>query len=216
MDSHKRWRLLFVGRMDKLKGGQVLIEALPTIRSGVDRNIELAFVGDGPDRNRWQRAAAKVESESQGIHIEFKGWLEKSKVTLAYAESDLLVVPSVWPEPCGVVGVEAGLYGIPAVAFRVGGIPDWLHSGENGFLAPGTPPTTAGLADAVVRALAPENYQRLCAGARKLALGWTLERHCDEFDLLVKKVIHASYTSAELVANKTPAAIAEDMERQAL
>jgi glycosyltransferase involved in cell wall biosynthesis len=199
-DSDKSRRLLFAGRMDRLKGGQILIEALPAIRAGTGRDIQLTFVGDGPERSLWEKIAKKIGAASPGIHIEFKGWLDRVNIARAYAEADLLVVPSLWPEPCGVVGVEAALYAVPAVAFAVGGIPDWLHSGENGFLAPADPPTAFGLADAAVRALDPLHHERLCTGARKLALRWTLERHCNEFDLLVARVMQvAAPSSAESV-----------------
>jgi glycosyltransferase involved in cell wall biosynthesis len=207
------WRLLFVGRMDRLKGGEILLDGLPAIRAGVDRDVELVFVGDGPDRKTWRRKAEQIQSTTSGIRIEFKGWLEKSQVAQAYAEADLLVVPSLWPEPCGVVGVEAGLYSVPSVAFRVGGIPDWLHPGENGFLAPGDPPTAGGLAAAAVRALDPKVHPDLCEGARKLAQSWTLELHCDEFDLLVEKVIRGSFASAGSTSGETPASVSADAER---
>ncbi len=191
-DSQERWQLLFVGRMDNLKGGLLLMDALAEIRSGVDREVELVFAGDGPERKRWERRASQVRSASNGIHVTFKGWLDKTMLNLAISQADLLVVPSLWPEPCGVVGVEAGLYSIPAAAFSVGGIPEWLKDGENGYLAPGNPATPSGIASAVVRTLAPENYERLCAGARRLALNWTLERHCEAFDRLVEKVVKTS------------------------
>lgn len=206
-EATQSWRLLFVGRMDRLKGGQILIEALPAIRAGADRDVELTFVGDGPERKRWERHARRILGASPGIHINFAGWLERSKVAQAYAQADLLVVPSLWPEPCGVVGVEAGLYGVPSVAFRVGGIPDWLHSGENGFLAPGDPPTAAGLAQAVVRALDPKIHPALCDGARTLAQSWTLDWHCNEFDLLVEKVIRGGFTNVGSVANEKASAV---------
>ena len=60
------------------------------------------------------------------------------------ASADLLVVPSLWPEPFGLVGLEGARSRLPAAAFAVGGIPDWLRSGVNGYLAPGDPPTPAG------------------------------------------------------------------------
>jgi glycosyltransferase involved in cell wall biosynthesis len=207
-------RLLFVGRMDRLKGGEILLEALLAIRAGIDRDVELVFVSDGPERKAWQRKAEQIQSAVPGIRVTFAGWLEKPQVAQAYAEADLLVVPSLWPEPCGVVGVEAGLYGVPSVAFRVGGIPDWLHSGENGFLAPGDPPTAAGLAEAVVRALDPNIHPILCNGARKLAQSWTMDWHCNEFDLLVEKVIQASFTNVRSATNGTANAVSADAESQ--
>ena len=61
------------------------------------------------------------------------------------AQSDLLVLPSLWPEPFALVGLEAARHRLPVAAYAVGGIPDWLTSGENGYLAPGDPPTVDGL-----------------------------------------------------------------------
>ncbi|HLY28834.1 MAG TPA: glycosyltransferase family 4 protein, partial [Aggregatilineales bacterium] len=206
-DAESVWRLLFVGRMDRLKGGDVLLEALPAVWAGTHREVELVFVGDGPDRNAWQRKAEQIQSVTPGIRIVFTGWLEKSKVGEAYAQADLLVVPSLWPEPCGVVGVEAGLHSVPSVAFRVGGIPDWLHSGKNGFLAPGDPPTAAGLAAAIAQALDPDVHPALCEGARKMAQSWTLDWHCDEFDRLVEKVLQGGFKNVGSISSEPAIAV---------
>ena len=93
---------------------------------------------------------------------------------------DLLAVPSLWPEPFGLVGLEAGCVGLPSVGFAVGGIPDWLIPGETGELAPGDPPTAEGLADAVVRALAdPIHLGRLRRGAWEMSRRFTLTKHLD-------------------------------------
>ena len=99
-------------------------------------------------------------------------------------EADLLVVPSVWPEPFGLVGPEAGLHGVPAAGFAVGGIPEWLQDGVNGCLAPGDPPTTAGLADAIVRCLAdPDTHRRLRQEAVRCAQRFSMTRHLAELEL---------------------------------
>ena len=102
--------------------------------------------------------------------VEFAGWLNTEKKLDLLREADLIAVPSLWPEPFGLVGIEAGCYGVPAVGFAVGGIPDWLIPGQTGELAPGDPPTAAGLSEAIVRALAdPSHYRRLSAGAWEMA-----------------------------------------------
>ena len=62
------------------------------------------------------------------------------------------------------------------MAYRVGGIPDWLSAGESGELAPDDPPTVAGLADAIHRSLAdPSHYARLSRGAFEIASRFTLD-----------------------------------------
>ncbi len=91
---------------------------------------------------------------------------------------DLQVVPSLWPEPFGLVGPEAGLRGVPAAAFSVGGVPDWLIDGVNGYLAPGDPPTATGLAEAIVRCLRdPSEHAELRKGAVKIAEQFSIKSH---------------------------------------
>jgi glycosyltransferase involved in cell wall biosynthesis len=48
----------------------------------------------------------------------------------------VVVVPSRWPEPFGMIGLEAMRHGRPVVAFGVGGISDWLHHNHTGILVP--------------------------------------------------------------------------------
>jgi glycosyltransferase involved in cell wall biosynthesis len=100
--------------------------------------------------------------------------------------ADLLAVPSLWPEPFGLVGIEAGSLGLPAVGYASGGIPDWLVPGETGELAPSDPPTVDGLSDAIVRAFASgEHHAKLCLGAWKQAQRFTLEKHLAQLEPLL-------------------------------
>jgi len=172
------WRLLFLGRMDFLKGGCLFLSALPHVASSLDRPLRVIFAGDGPDRSAWESQAARSKDQSRGLEIKFVGWLEGDKREAVLADSDLLVMPSQWPEPFGLSGLEAGQCGVPAVAFAVGGIPQWLEDGVNGTLAPGNPPTAAGLSDAIVRALRdPDTHAHLRQGALERATKHTLQQH---------------------------------------
>src|SRR5438093_1202039 len=95
-------------------------------------------------------------------------------------ETDLVVVPSLWTEPFGRIGPEAGLRGVPVAAFEVGGVTDWLISGVNGYLAPGNPPTAGGLAGAIGNCLKdPKIYRELSAGAVTVASQFNLEHHLE-------------------------------------
>jgi glycosyltransferase involved in cell wall biosynthesis len=195
--SPQRWRLLFIGRMEELKGGGVFLQAAPAIRGQLDRDLEIILIGDGPQRGAWQKSGSQIESAHRGISTRFKGWLEEPELNSEIDEADLLVVPSLWPEPFGLVGIECGLRGLPAVAFAVGGIPEWLHDGENGYVAAADPPKPSSLARAIVRALHPANYEKLCQNARKLALHWSLERHCDACTSLIEEIVAASRTAED-------------------
>lgn len=172
------WRLLFAGRMDRLKGGEVLLESLSRVRAELDRAVHLTFAGDGPERARWERLASDVARSTADVGVEFTGWVDPARLAALMAGADLLVVPSLWPEPFGAVGPIAGNQGLPAAAFDVGGISQWLVDGVNGALAPGDPPTADGLADAIVRCLAdPRVLARLRTGAVEIADRFRMDAH---------------------------------------
>jgi glycosyltransferase involved in cell wall biosynthesis len=172
-------RLTFVGRMDALKGGSLLIEALPAVAVALKRPLHVTFVGDGPSRAEWQQTADHVQTSVRNVAIEFRGWLNKSQVEAVFAETDLVVMPSIWPEPLGLVGIEAGRHGIPVAAFAVGGVSEWLLDGINGYLASGDPPTARGLARAIIECLRePMLYGRLRKGALEVANRRSQANHC--------------------------------------
>ena len=170
-------RILFLGRMEPAKGGDLLLDALPVAQHALGRPLKVVWAGDGFRRQAWQKRAAQLP----GISSEFPGWIDRADLPTLFARTDLLVVPSLWPEPFGMVGPEAGRYGVPAAAFRVGGIPNWLEHGSSGYLAPADPPTAEGLAGAIVGCLRdPEEHARLREGARRLARRFTLLSHLAE------------------------------------
>jgi glycosyltransferase involved in cell wall biosynthesis len=172
--------LLFAGRMEKLKGGQTLIAALPEVFSVLNRPIELQMAGDGPDRKTWERMARRVMARHSGIDIQFRGWVTQPAMEVLFQQSHLLVMPSLCPEAFGKIGPEAAAWGLPAAAFTVGGIEEWLIPGVNGMAAPGDPPTARGLAGAIVQCLAdPHVHAQLCAGALAGAPRFGLGNHVD-------------------------------------
>jgi glycosyltransferase involved in cell wall biosynthesis len=186
-------RLLFLGRFDVLKGGQLLLRALPEIRRKLGRPVILTLAGDGPARRDWEALAQRVLRELDGsVQVQFPGWLVGEARRQVIADVDLLVVPSLWPEPFGMTGLEMGALGVPAVAFDTGGVRTWLRPGVNGQLAPGSPPTASGLAEVVAATLADEaGYGRLSAGALAMFQEHSIDRHLDaleeQFDELLRR-----------------------------
>jgi glycosyltransferase involved in cell wall biosynthesis len=171
-------RLLFLGRMDALKGGLILLDSLPLVAAALDRPIELTFGGDGPCGDSWTRRAQAISAKDTRVKVVFEGWLGSERIEKLQAASDLLVMPSLWPEPFGRVGLESGSKGLPVAAFAVGGIPDWLHDGVNGYMAPGDPATPDGLAQAIVKCLrTPSERARLRLGAIAMASRFNLHNH---------------------------------------
>ena len=174
--SGRSWRLMCASRLEFLKGGGLLLDALPEIAARATQTVSLTFAGDGPERTALESRARQLRSDL--VQTEFTGWLSQERVRELLCETDLLVVPSVWPEPFGSIGPIAAQHGVPAAAFDVGGIGSWLTDGVGGHLAPGNPPTAAGLTDAVVRCLSdPDHHLQLQRGARESATRFTMAKH---------------------------------------
>jgi len=171
-------RLLFVGRLTDVKGADYLIRAIPPAEAKLGQKLSLTVAGDGPELGKLRELARRKQ-----IAVEFRGWVNPSEKIELMQQADLLVVPSLWPEPFGLVGVEAGRQGLPAAGFASGGIPDWLIAGQTGELAPGDPPTEHGLADAIARAIAdPDHYNQLQRGAFELSRQFTVAGHLAELE----------------------------------
>jgi glycosyltransferase involved in cell wall biosynthesis len=167
-------RILFVSRITALKGWRQLLDAIPIANARLGRLLTLVVAGDGPDRE-----AFEAETRQRKIPAEFLGWVGADEREAEMRKADVLAVPSVWPEPFGLVGIEAGCVGLPAVGFAVGGIPDWLIPGVSGESAPNRPDPRQ-LADALVRALADDvHWNRLRLGAWETAHQFTPEAHMD-------------------------------------
>lgn len=170
------WRIAFLGRMEFLKGGHILLDALPHVSATLNCELRVTFAGEGPQRQLWQRKGEYLQSQLKGLSIEFVGWIEKPEVEMLLENCDLLVMPSLWPEPFGLVGLEAGDHGVPTAAFAVGGITDWLIDGVNGYTAPANPATAAGLAEAIIKCLADSvRHDSLRRGAASIAQQFTLQ-----------------------------------------
>jgi len=184
-----RPQLLFAGRMDKLKGGKILLAALPLVHQSLARPLDVVFAGDGPRRTSWERMARALEVRFPQIRCRFVGWLTAPGLTHLFESSHVLVVPSQCPETFGKVGPEAAGCGLPAAAFAVGGIEEWLIPGVNGASAPGDPPTADGLASAICQVIGdPEKHAELCRGAAASVGRFDLNTHVDRLLALFEQI----------------------------
>jgi glycosyltransferase involved in cell wall biosynthesis len=119
--------VLFVGRVTPLKGLTTLLAAL----SQVDGRLRVCGTG-------WGLKAARAATASYGIQdrVKFSGWIDGDALSAAYRAARVVVVPSHWPEPFGLTGLEAMAHGRAVIASATGGIPDWLQDGRTGLLVP--------------------------------------------------------------------------------
>ncbi len=154
--------VLFLGRLDASKGLFDLLEALASLRSAVP-DVRLACAGDG------DRSIVERQAERLGIAdaVKFTGWVGPS------GKRALLEHAAAFALPCYEAGMPASLAeamsaGVPVVASRVGGIPEVVVDGANGFLVP--PGDKIGLERALRRILLDrELAARLGASAREAA-----------------------------------------------
>jgi glycosyltransferase involved in cell wall biosynthesis len=129
---------VYIGRLSPEKSVTTLIEAAARlIDSG--RQVNLALVGDGPERARLENLVATL---GIGGRVRFVGKVEHAEVSLWMGAADFVCLPSI-REGCPNVILEALGCGRPVVASRVGAIPD-IVSGESGILF--TPRDTAEMA----------------------------------------------------------------------
>jgi glycosyltransferase involved in cell wall biosynthesis len=164
--------VLFAGRMTAIKGGEVLVRAVAAAASRLSQRVRLIMAGTGPER-----AALEALARSLGVDATFPGWVTGEARTTLLRGSTIVAVPSLWPEPFGLVGLEAGVHGVPAVAFDVGGICEWLRDGVNGILV-----RERGSADALGRAIARllgdrDLLARCGEGARVVARELSIDAH---------------------------------------
>jgi glycosyltransferase involved in cell wall biosynthesis len=176
-------RLLFLGRITRLKGLEYLVRAAHEFQSRDGRRCTVVIGGDGPALGEIQ-----VEAKRLNVPLECHGWVDTTRRDELIQKATLLVIPSTWPEPFGLVGLEAARLGRPAVAFKVGGIADWLEPGVNGEFAD-APANASALAAALSRAVSsPAHYRSLCAGARKRARQFDEHSHLKKLIAVLEQI----------------------------
>jgi glycosyltransferase involved in cell wall biosynthesis len=125
-------RVLYVGRLESVKGVDVLLRAFATVSRAIP-GARLEIVGDGSGRDRFVGLA-----EALGIAgtTHFAGWLSGEALLEAYGRAAVVAVPSVWPENFPTVALEALGVGRPLVGSAIGGLPELIEDGVNGLIVP--------------------------------------------------------------------------------
>ncbi|MDB6028820.1 MAG: hypothetical protein JWM68_5043 [Verrucomicrobiales bacterium] len=121
--------IVYAGQIIRGKGVDILLKALSRIKT----KFECVILGDGSHRKYCEKLSTRLGLDGR---VRFVGFVPQDELKQYYRECTVVAVPSVWPEPFATIGVEVLRYGIPVVAFDVGGLRDWLHDGVNGYLVP--------------------------------------------------------------------------------
>jgi glycosyltransferase involved in cell wall biosynthesis len=137
--------LLYAGRLSAEKGVDRLLEACALLA----HDWRLKIAGEGSEQEKLQRLAERL---GLARRIDWLGHLSYAELCVLYRRCRLLVVPSVWDEPFGLVGLEAMAHAMPVVACDVGGTSEWLQDGQVGTLVePDHPRSLADALDTLLR-----------------------------------------------------------------
>lgn len=169
----KKKRILYVGRLDRLKGVDLLIRAYKQVKEKYP-NIELCLVGDGPDKDELKKLAEGTDD------ISFEGYKQYDQLLPYYLDADLFVLPTlkdVW----GLVVNEAMMCGLPVVCSKYAGCcQDLIREEENGLVV--DPQNSEELSDSISD-LISQNGKLSDYGKRSLQIikAFTTERTTQGF-----------------------------------
>ncbi len=126
--------LLYVGRIEPLKGLDVLLQAVACLKERGGLRL-LVIGGDGQSDGEVARLGSLAAELGIAEVVTFMGTVEHETLPLFYNAADICVVPSYY-ESFGLVAIEALACGIPVVASSVGGLVTTVRDGETGYLIP--------------------------------------------------------------------------------
>ncbi|TSC59199.1 MAG: glycosyltransferase [Candidatus Peregrinibacteria bacterium Greene0416_19] len=200
-------RILFVGRLEPMKGIDILLRSCAEIFSepgargvkptwgprplyGAPGCMDVRIVGDGSQRRSLEKLAHGLGVAG---HVQFLGYLPPAAVCREFAQAEIFCGLSI-SEAMGNVFLEAQAAGCAVIGTRVGGIPDIVKDGETGLLIPPNDVNTAAWA---LKALLTDAHlrSRLQEAARRHAeeYDWDIVagRYATVYDRLLPSVAHA-------------------------
>ncbi len=143
--SKNKYTIIYASGFDYVKGLHILLKALRIVIKEYPE-IKVMYFGDYNTRLN-----KLMKKECVDKHINIMGRSDHEDFLKNIAKADIVVLPSIWPEPFGRIAAEANMLGVPVVASNIGGLPEIVENGRTGFLVkPGDP---LELAKGIIRAL---------------------------------------------------------------
>jgi D-inositol-3-phosphate glycosyltransferase len=139
--------VLFVGRIEPLKGLDTLIHAMSALQLQEKQRVHLAIIGGDPSASPREMSAEMARLQklcddlAVGQTVVFLGKRDQDKLPYYYSAAELVVMPSHY-ESFGMVALEAMACGTPVIASEVGGLAYLVKDGETGFTIPDQEPDT--------------------------------------------------------------------------
>ncbi|TYB30796.1 MAG: glycosyltransferase family 4 protein [Candidatus Mcinerneyibacterium aminivorans] len=174
-----------VTRLVDWKGHKYLFQAIPLIIEKI-KNIRFLIVGDGPYLHKLKEMAHRLDIEEYVIFTGFR-----NDVDNVYADTDISVLPSEMESP-GVSIAESIFHEIPVITSNVGGIPEIVKDGYNGFLI--EVGDAEAIAERVIKLINDENlYKKIKNNCRKWKEKKMSEKTpAEKIEIIYKKIINRS------------------------
>ena len=190
--------LLFVGRLERLKGVDVAIKALALLMDRDHEDVRLIVLGeDVRDGDESEKERLKAVASSLGVRdrVDFLGSVAHHELPYFYAAADAVVMPS-YSESFGLVALEAQACGRPVVASGVSGLRSVVRDEVSGYLIDGHDPAI--YAERLGRLLAdPELAQQMGRRGRLLAQRFSWTRTADRLEELFENVIESGHARVQ-------------------
>jgi glycosyltransferase involved in cell wall biosynthesis len=182
-----RLRICFAGLVLPFKGVHVLVDALIRLhRAGVDFTAELA--GDAPDAKFLAQMQATLAAAGLAEKVRFTGFLDRSALAALFARNNVLVFPTLTPEPFGISHVEAMAAGLVVVSSGTGGAKEIVRPNLDGLIS------EAGRGDELARQLFsllqdPPMMERLQRAGQTRAMGFAVEHSVTKIERLFEELL---------------------------
>lgn len=190
----RSFNLLYAGRLVSDKGIETAIEAMTKLVFGQgQREIRLSLAGSGSTEYeshlRWL-----VNQAGLTDYVSFLGWVPPEEMPGLLRKFDVLLLPSIWPEPFARALLEGMISGLVVVATPTGGTPEIVMDGENGLLF--TPDNPEDLAQKIARLVNdPESRRKLAeAGKQTIMERFTITIMMDDIESFLQDVAYVATT----------------------
>ena len=195
--------MLFVGRLERLKGVEVAIRALALLRDREHDDLRFVVVGGdahqggSQDGDESEKERLKAVASALGVRdrVDFLGSVAHHELPYFYAAADVCVMPS-YSESFGLVALEAQACGRPVVASGVSGLRSVVRDEVSGYLIDGHDPAV--YAERIGRLLAdPELATQMGLRGRLLAQRFSWTRTADRLEGLFEDLIESSHARVQ-------------------
>lgn len=194
----KKIRLAYIGQLVFHKGVENLLRAISLLTAEEKEKISLCIVGSGENSDNCKELVKELELRNI---VRFRGNVKHKRIGRIFSKTDVLVIPSIWPDNAPVTILEAMATGTPALASDIGGVPELVQNGINGYLHRYDSPLS--LAKNIRKIIKePEVIERMKTACLQIAKENDLINKTGEIGSLYTEVLSRNYKDTEMVPRR--------------